>query len=87
MSRNAFFPLALGCLFLIATGAGCAISDRQIIDQADQTHSTLAPAIIRAQALAQYFQVSGERIIAVAREADQPKIGPAMNFDKSQDDK
>jgi predicted Zn-dependent protease len=71
----------LPIIMLIALGGGgCAVTDRQIIDQADQAHSGLKPAVINDRELAGYIQAVGDRIVAAAQEADRANQGPAAHF-------
>jgi predicted Zn-dependent protease len=60
--------------------AGCAVSDRQVIEQADQAHSGLQPAVVRDPELADYIQRLGDRIVEAAREADRNRVGPDAHF-------
>lgn len=85
-SVNTFARLFLLPVMMLLPAAGCAVTDRQVIDNAEQTHSSLEPAIIRDPTLANYLQSVGERIVAEGREADQQKNGPKQHFDKGQDD-
>src|SRR4051794_28883205 len=71
---------------MLGSGVGCAVTDRQVIDNAEKTHTTLEPAIIRDAELSNYLQSVGERIIAAARKADQQHKGPKEHFDKQQAD-
>lgn len=64
--------------------AGCA-TDRSVIDNADQMHRTLEPAVIQDRQLSDYLQKLGERIIASAKEADREKIGPKAHFEQRDD--
>src|SRR5712675_1157776 len=64
---------------MLITG-GCAVTDRQIIDQADKAHSGLKPAVINDRELADYIQGVGDRIVEAAKEADRNKIGPPSHF-------
>jgi predicted Zn-dependent protease len=75
--------LTLFTLSLVTTG--CSVSDRQIIDQADQAHTGLAPAVIKDRELADYIQAVGDRIVEAARQADRDKVGPKSHF--SDDDR
>jgi predicted Zn-dependent protease len=59
---------------------GCAVTDRQVIEQADQAHSGLKPAVINDRELADYIQAVGDRIIDAAREADRNRVGPPAHF-------
>ena len=78
-TRTYVLALALGALGLVV---GCA-SDRQVIAQADQMHSTLKPAVIEDPVLANYLQQVGERVITAAKEMDQQQGGPKSH--KSED--
>lgn len=80
-SSVSFVLLTLG---VIAFATGCA-TDKSVIDQAQQVHGSLEPAIIRDQRLASYLQSVGERIIAAAKDADEEKVGPKSHFDKQDD--
>jgi predicted Zn-dependent protease len=66
-------------LLLMLVG-GCTVTDRQIIDQADQAHSGLKPAVIGDRELADYIQQVGDRIVEVAKQADRDKVGPSSHF-------
>jgi predicted Zn-dependent protease len=68
------------CLGLLASGGGCSVSDKQIIDQADQAHNGLKPAVIQDRELADYIQAVGDRIIDAARQADRDHVGPDIHF-------
>ena len=57
-------------------GAGCTVSDRQVVEQADQFHSGLQPAVIRDPALDRYINEVGQRIITAARAARREGIAP-----------
>ena len=63
--------MVLGVLGLLV---GCA-SDRQVIAQADQMHSTLKPAVIEDPVLAGYLQQVGNRIIESAKEMNMQRGG------------
>lgn len=79
MTRSRY--LMLPSLFtLVVLLGGCAVTDRQVIDQADQAHSGLKPAVINDRELADYIQAVGDRIIDAAREADRAKVGPPAHF-------
>ncbi|HEV8113689.1 MAG TPA: M48 family metalloprotease [Planctomycetota bacterium] len=73
--------LAVSLLLVLA---GCA-TDRQVIQQAESTHSELEAAIIKDPAISGYLQSVGERIVAAAREADARHDGPKKHFEKSED--
>jgi predicted Zn-dependent protease len=77
----------LGLALLVGgAGSGGCASDASVIQQAETTHKSLEPAIIRDPELANYLQSVGERIIAAAKEADKEHVGPKTHFDKSQND-
>ncbi|MCC6423672.1 MAG: M48 family metalloprotease [Phycisphaerales bacterium] len=59
-------------------GVGCA-TDAAVIDQANQMHSGLEPAVITDPHLAGYIQAVGERIIATAREMNRQNYGPSAH--------
>jgi predicted Zn-dependent protease len=67
-------------MFVLIGAGGCAVTDRQIIDQADQAHSGLKPAVIQDRELADYIQQVGDRIVEQAKQADRDKIGPPSHF-------
>src|SRR4051812_25583671 len=67
-------------LLPLALAAGCAVTDRQIIDQADQAHSGLKPAVIEDRELADYIQAVGDRIVQAGRDADRDNVGPKAHF-------
>jgi predicted Zn-dependent protease len=73
-------------MLFLAGSTGCAVTDRQVIDNAEQMHGSLQPAIMRDQQLANYLQSVGERIVAAGRDADRQNKGPKQHFDKSQND-
>src|SRR3954471_11630169 len=69
---------SLACVLLIlVTSAltGCA-SDKAVIDQADQVHGSLQPAVIEDPQLAAYLQQVGNRILSTAKELDEEHYGP-----------
>jgi predicted Zn-dependent protease len=80
MNRSPYFALPAVLTLTLLLGGGCAVSDRQIIDQADQAHTGLEPAVIRDRELADYIQALGDRIVEAAREADRNRIGPDAHF-------
>src|SRR5258708_4667141 len=69
----------LGLVIIIVIG-GCAVSDRSIVSQADQTHSGLKPAVIQDRELAEYVQAVGDRVIQAAQAADRENVGPKTHF-------
>jgi predicted Zn-dependent protease len=86
-SVNTSVRLILLPVMMLLLAAGCAVTDRQVMANAEQMHGSLQPATIRDQRLANYLQSVGERIVAAGREADQQKKGPKQHFDKGQDDR
>ena len=68
-------------LFSLGLGAGCKVTDRQVIDQASEFHDGIEKAVIRDRELASYIQTVGDRVIDAAREAhrrgDAPKAHKA----------
>jgi predicted Zn-dependent protease len=78
--RSTSFVSLVLLLILVLGNSGCAVSDRQIIDQADQAHSGLKPAVINDRELADYIQSVGDRIVDAAKEADRNKVGPPSHF-------
>src|SRR5262245_42347795 len=66
VNRNTVCPLLL-LVLLPGLLVGCA-SDRQVMAQADQVHTTLKPAVITDPELSNYIQQVGDRIIEVAKE-------------------
>jgi predicted Zn-dependent protease len=85
MTRSRYLLLPSLLTFAVVLG-GCTVTDRQVIDQADQAHAGLKPAVINDRELADYIQAVGDRIIDAAREADRAKVGPPAHFaDKERD--
>jgi predicted Zn-dependent protease len=72
--------LALSLLAL----CGCA-TDRQVIQQAEDTHVDLEPAVVKDAQISGYLQSIGARIVAAAKEADLEHQGPHSHFEKSED--
>ena len=66
---------------LLLLAAGCA-SDRQIIAQATDAHDKIEPAVITDDALADYIQDLGDRVVGVARELDAQGYGPKVTKGK-----
>ncbi len=66
-------------LALFSVLAACA-TDRQVISQAENTNSELAPAIIGDRELTAYMQKIGARIVAAAKAADMARQGPESHF-------
>ena len=73
-------PTRIVPLLLLTLLTGCAVSDRQVIEQADQAHDGLKPAVITDAELSECIQRVGDRIVEAARVADKEKIGPAAHF-------
>lgn len=59
--------------------AGCA-TDRKVIDQADEAHTQLEPAVMHDPELASYLQKIGDRIVSVAKERSDAGYGPPSHF-------
>ena len=79
MNRSPYVSLpAVFAMTLLLTG--CTVTDRQVIEQADQAHSGLQPAVVRDRELDAYIQAVGERIIQAAEEASRNRIGPDAHF-------
>jgi predicted Zn-dependent protease len=73
--------LAVVCL-LAAAGGGCAVTDKTVIPQARQFHTTLEPAVIEPtndKVLAGYLQTVGDRIIAAAADYNRRRGGTKEN--------
>lgn len=68
---------ALG--LLLALTSACA-TDRQVIHQAEDTNTQLAPAIMSDPQLSAYLQQIGSRILTAAQAADQAHQGPKAHF-------
>jgi predicted Zn-dependent protease len=79
MRATLLFFVSLGGLI---ANAGCEVTDRQVIEQSDQFHESLQPAVIRDRSLDSYINQVGERIIEAARECHEEKIGPKAHFDE-----
>ena len=86
MSNKATQFLALGTLAGVAMlgSFGCA-TDRQVINQAQQVHTGLEPAVMSDAQLTNYLQAVGDRVIAAARaqtasDAAQSKEDSAWMF-------
>ncbi len=58
--------IVAGTLILLLAG-GCA-TDKNVIAQASDAHRQLKPAVVNDQALAQYVQQLGDRVVAAARQ-------------------
>lgn len=73
-------------LLLTVALVGCTVSDRQIIDQADQFHGGIDKAVIADRQLNNYIQTIGDRIIEAARQAHRQEIGPKAHFNEEETD-
>src|SRR5215471_10048521 len=69
---------------ILLTAAGCA-SDRSVISQANQVHTSLQPAVINDSELSSYIQQVGDRVIAAARELDKEGVGPKSHTKENAD--
>jgi predicted Zn-dependent protease len=76
------FLVAPALLFVSVLATGCA-SDKQVISQANQFHSSLEPAVINDAQLGRYIQTVGDRIIAAAEELDKQGFGPVSHKKES----
>jgi Zn-dependent protease with chaperone function len=58
--------------------AGCAATDKQVIDQAETIHKDLKPAVMDDPQLEAYFKTIGDRIVAAGLEEDRahPDVPP-----------
>ena len=70
--------------FLAVFVAGCA-TDRQVIDQADDAHRQLAPAVVEDAQMRDYLQAMGARIVATARQMSDSGYGPKSHFEEKSD--
>jgi predicted Zn-dependent protease len=82
LQKTAATILTICLMCIAALGSGCA-SDKQVIDQANDVHSGIAPAVITDPVLDGYVQQIGDRIVAVAREMHEQGYGPKAH--KSED--
>jgi len=80
MSRLFLAGPVLALLSTLATG--CA-TDKQVISQANEFHSSLQPAVINDAQLNQYIQTVGDRIIAAAEALDKQGFGPESHKKES----
>lgn len=62
--RNVLLSLVV---FAVPIISGCAVSDRQVIAQAADVHTTLEPAVIHNAELDRYVQQLGQRLITAAK--------------------
>jgi predicted Zn-dependent protease len=63
--------------------AGCA-TDRQVIQQAEDEHAQLKPAVMEDPELLKYLQSMGDRIVAAAKELDAEHYGPSSHFESKE---
>lgn len=77
---NAIQRLFAAVLLLAPLGA-CA-TDRQVIEQADDAHHELEPAVLKDPELAGYLQAMGDRIVVEAKKLSDARFGPASHFDE-----
>lgn len=66
--------LVLGVI--VCAASGCAVSDRQVISQAQQAHLDLQAAVITEPTLDRYINTVGNRLIASARQVHQEGLAP-----------
>jgi predicted Zn-dependent protease len=78
LSRRIILPLVL--LAIVSLHAGCAVSDQQVIANANQFQTQLKPAVMTDPQLSAYLQKIGDRIIAAAKEFDAEHQGPPSHF-------
>lgn len=71
----------LSALLLLAPLTACA-TDRQVIEQADDAHRELEPAVLQDPELAGYLQAMGDRIVGEAKKLSDAKFGPKSHFDE-----
>lgn len=83
MSTTRVAPLFVLTLFL-SIFASCA-SDRTVIQQADNTHNQLEPAVIEDPAMRDYLQEMGQRIVHSAGEMSKEGYGPKSHFTENDD--
>jgi predicted Zn-dependent protease len=74
----------LAAVLVLAPLSACA-TDRQVIQQADDTHRELEPAVLEDPQLAGYLQEMGDRIVAEAKKMSDAGLGPKAHFDESDD--
>ncbi len=68
---------------LLAQLTACA-TDRQVIEQADDAHRDLEPAVLVDPTLAGYLQEMGDRIVVEAKKLSDSGVGPSSH--RSEDD-
>jgi predicted Zn-dependent protease len=78
--RHSITTCFSACLFVLA---GCA-TDRQVIQQAEDTHAQLKPAVMEDPELFGYLQSMGDRIVSAAKELDAEHYGPSTHFDSKE---
>ena len=71
MLKRAILGFVSALIFI----CGCA-TDKQVISQAQDVNQQLEPAIVKDQALADYIQKVGNRIVATAKILDSQGFGP-----------
>lgn len=65
----------LAAVLVLAPLSACA-TDRQVIDQANEAHRELEPAVLTDPQLAGYLQEMGDRIISEAKKLSDQGFGP-----------
>ncbi len=71
----------LAAVLLLAPLSACA-TDRQVIQQADDAHRELEPAVLQDPELAGYLQSMGDRIVGEAKKLSDAHYGPKSHFDE-----
>jgi predicted Zn-dependent protease len=66
--------------------AGCQVSDRSVIQQAQGFDQGIKPAEITDAEVTGYFQQIGDRIVQAARQSDKAGWGPKTHFAKGEKD-
>jgi predicted Zn-dependent protease len=86
---NSLSNIRGACLLLFPLLAvpllGACATDRQVIAQADDTHTQLEPAVMEDAQLKQYLQETGDRIVAAAKVLHEQKYGPKSHFEEKSD--
>src|SRR5688500_5932979 len=67
--------------FLGFLSAGCA-SDRQVVRQAEDTHSQLEPTVVEDAQLREYLETMGQRIVDSAKALSAEGYGPKSHFEE-----